>query len=81
MKNHIDLTKFSGKLKVLLDIEGWEDELEAFQEWTFDSIVPGICMNKGCEYTAHYEPDQSAGWCEDCKTNTVVSGLILGHLM
>jgi len=36
-------------------------------------VVPGICMNPGCDYTTEVEPDQCAGWCEECSSPTVKS--------
>lgn len=64
------------KLEKLLEIEGLtEDELA--QIAACDSVVPGICCNPDCDYTAGVEPDQSRGWCEECSTNTVTSGGVL----
>jgi len=48
---------------------------------TIDSVVPGICTNEGCDFTAEYEPDQDAGWCEECDTGTVASALILAGVI
>jgi hypothetical protein len=48
-------------------------------EWGLDSVVPGICPD--CGYTTEYEPDQEAGWCEECEANTVVSALVLAGLI
>jgi len=50
---------------------------ELLEEWALDSVVPGICMNPNCEYTAEYEPDQSEGWCGACGTQTVQSAFVL----
>jgi len=67
----------------LLDIivieEGFDSEWELLETYAFDSVVPGVCSE--CENVYHYEPDQDAGWCEICGTNTVVSCLILGGIM
>ena len=65
------------KIQTLCDIEGFSGEMEFLEEYANDEVVPGICMNKGCDYTAHYEPDQDHGYCEGCNTSTVVSGLVL----
>jgi hypothetical protein len=54
---------------------------ELLAQATFDSLVPGICMNAGCDFTADYEPDQSEGYCEECKTGSVTSALILGGIL
>jgi len=65
------------KFEILMKIEGYDDEMEFLQDCTFDSINPGICCNKDCDYTTSIEPDQDKGWCEECKTNSVKSALIL----
>jgi predicted Zn-ribbon and HTH transcriptional regulator len=60
----------------LAEIEG-VDVLQLLETATFDSIVPCICINKGCEYTDNLEPDQRQGYCPECKTNTVQSCLVI----
>lgn len=65
------------KLEQLLDLEGFEDEYGFLEVFSFESLVLGICMNEGCDYTTEYEPDQDRGFCECCGTATVKSGLIL----
>jgi len=62
------------KIETLCEIEGMTVE-EMMQESLFGDGPgdPGICMNEGCEYTTHVEPDSATGWCEECKTNTVKS--------
>lgn len=42
-----------------------------------DSLAPSICMNNWCDYSAEYEPDQTAGFCEICDTNSCESILSL----
>lgn len=37
--------------------------------------APSICPN--CGYTTDMEPDQDAGFCENCNSRSVVSFLIL----
>ena len=61
----------------LMRFEGFEDENEFMEEIGYDSIVPGICINPGCDYTRDVEPDCQEGYCEDCKTHTIQSALIL----
>jgi hypothetical protein len=46
-----------------------------------DCASPAICMNEGCDYTAETEPDQDAGFCEECRTNSMQSALILAGLI
>ena len=69
------------KLKTLAASEGFEGTLEFLEEFAMDCIVPGICMNEGCEYTGTNEPDCGEGWCEMCNTNTVRSGLLLAGII
>ena len=69
------------KLLQIIEDEGFETELELLEEYHDRSIVPGICMNEGCNFTAYYEPDQDKGYCDLCGTKTVVSCLILGGIM
>tara|TARA_R110002020_G_scaffold248807_1_gene462808 strand:+ start:376 stop:606 length:231 start_codon:yes stop_codon:yes gene_type:complete len=70
------------KLQTLVVSEGFEN----FDDWTqngdpFDSVIPGICMNVGCTYTAGIEPDQEAGYCEACGTTTVKSAMVLAGII
>jgi hypothetical protein len=68
--------KASEKLETLAGQYGVSVE-ELLEEWALDSVVPGICMNPDCEYTAEYEPDQREGWCGACGTQTVQSAFVL----
>jgi len=63
------------KLETLASDFGYADVMDMLEESVWDSIVPGICTNPGCDYTTDVEPDQSRGWCENCNTNTVASCL------
>ena len=65
------------KLKTLLGLYDYENTDDFAHHYITDSIVPGICMNDGCEATYDYEPDQTEGWCDECETNSVKSGFIL----
>lgn len=69
------------KLETLTEYEGFDDPVEMMEAYAFDSLVPAICMAPDCDYTTHYEPDQDAGHCEECLTNTVTSCLILGGVI
>lgn len=78
------LEKFSSnnpKLEELAEIEGFDSDMELLNEYAYESVMPGICVNEGCDYTTNVEPDQSAGWCEECRTGTVQSALILAGLI
>lgn len=68
------------KLDKLAEIEGL-DVMEMLEGATFEGRSPGICTNKGCDYTTEVEPDQDSGYCEECDTNTVKSCLILAGLI
>jgi hypothetical protein len=54
---------------------GFDDVMDFLEEYGMDAVVPGICTQCGATY--EYEPDQDAGWCEICSTNSVKSGLVL----
>ncbi len=69
------------KLAKLIEIEGCEDELTFMEGWITASVCPAICMNPDCSYTEEMEPDQDRGWCPECKTNTLMSELILGGII
>jgi len=69
------------KITTLAELEGYEDEVDMLVEFAFESQVPAICMNEGCNFTIHLEPDQDKGFCPKCKTNTVKSCLILEGLI
>jgi len=69
------------KLKRLAELEGYDDVNDFLEVWVNDSECPGICMNDDCEYSTEVEPDSDSGYCENCETNTVSSGLILGGLI
>lgn len=70
------ITQQESKLQTLARIEGME-VMEMLEQATFDSVAKGICMNKGCSYTTEVEPDCSTGYCEDCRSRTVKSCLII----
>jgi len=51
------------------------------EEYALASVVPGICMNPGCDSTAEVEPDAREGWCEECGTRSVRSGIVLAGII
>lgn len=69
------------KLEKLAEIEGYADVMEMLEQATFDSVSPGICTRKGCDYTTEVEPDQDRGYCEVCGTQTVKSALMLAGII
>ena len=69
------------KLFELAEIEGYDTPGEMLRNMGDGSVVPGICTNPDCSFTARVEPDQGTGWCEQCKSNTVKSFLrLLGFI-
>lgn len=54
---------------------------EFIDSYALDAVVPGICMNLDCDYAAEIEPDQTEGWCEECQTPSVRSGVVLAGLI
>jgi hypothetical protein len=76
-----DDARREAKLRKLLEIEGY-DSLEVLMEAVFgDSVSPAICMNEGCDFTCEMEPDQDAGWCDECHTNTMTAAPVLAGLI
>jgi len=73
------------KFETLMNIEGYVDSMEFLEHecmgFGLRVGVPSICMNEGCDYTTDMEPDQDRGWCEECKTNTVKSALVLYRII
>ena len=69
------------KLAKLLEIQGY-DSVEALMEAVFgDSVSPAICMNEDRDFTCEMEPDQGAGYCEECHTNTMKAAPVLAGLI
>ena len=69
------------KLGKLLEIEGY-DSVEALMEAVFsDSVSPAICMSPDCDYVCEMEPDQTEGWCDECRANTMTAAPILAGLI
>ena len=73
--------KIMTKLEVLADFEGYSDVMNMLEENVADSICPGICINRDCEYTVGVEPDCYDGYCEECGTQTVRSALALAGII
>jgi histidinol-phosphate/aromatic aminotransferase/cobyric acid decarboxylase-like protein len=74
----------SVKLRKLSETEGYADLDELFEAAASDSVSPAICCNPEnpeCDYTADMEPDQDRGWCEECRSGTMVSAHVLGGLI
>ena len=69
------------KLELLANLEGFDNSMQMLESAGLDSIVPCICKNEGCDYTAQLEGDQRSGYCEECGTQTVQSCLVLAGVM
>jgi hypothetical protein len=54
-------------LKQLAIQFGYTDILTAceVEGWAFDSVVPGLCRIKGCQYYADVEPDAQGYDCDE----------------
>lgn len=70
------MPKERDKLNELLDIEG-QDLMEYLTDHNTDGLVPGICMNPGCNNVEDVEKDCADGYCEDCGTQSIKSGYLL----
>ena len=69
------------KLGQLAESEGFESVDAMLLERGLDSMVPAICIDPNCDYTTGMEPDQSRGWCENCRKRTVASALVLAGMI
>ena len=80
---HISKQLRQEKLAKILAAEGYDDIAELAQEALLGSRAgtPSICMNERCNYICEMEPDQERGWCKDCGTNSMMSGLVLAELI
>ena len=71
----VHLTMRAVRLLELCEAEGFETVEDLLMASSDDSVCPAICMECGC--TAEMEPDQSRGYCDECRQNKVVSALVL----
>lgn len=69
------------KLKNLVEVGGFADELALISESLLDAVCLAICMNPECSYTEDLEPDQEEGWCPECSANSMKSGLVLAGII
>jgi hypothetical protein len=77
----IALSHKAAKLMKLCDIEGFKRLEDLLKASLTDSVCPAICTMEGCDYSTEMEPDQDAGYCEECGGNTVTSALVLAGLI
>ena len=69
------------KLAKLIEIEGFDSIEDLIAAVFSDTVSPAICMNEGCDFTCEMEPDQDAGYCEECHTNTMKAAPVLAGLI
>lgn len=56
---------------------GYETLTELCEDNMCESVIPAICMNKGCDATRGIEPDSRRGWCPECESNSVKSAFVI----
>ena len=71
------MSKSALKLAELMKVEGFTDSLDFLEHCSMDSVCPGICTRKDCDYTTEVEPDCCDNYCEKCKKQSVKSALVL----
>jgi len=81
MGSALNVASRGAKLARLAESEGFPGGADLLGAAIVASICPAICMNERCSYTTEMEPDQDAGYCEECRTNSPVSALILAGLI
>jgi hypothetical protein len=69
------------KLIRLAELARFSTKEALLNRYIGEVIVPGICMNPGCDYTANVEADQPEGYCELEGTLTVKSCLVIAGLV
>lgn len=70
----------TAKLRKLAE-KGFGSVEQMIEATAVDSVSPGICVAEDCSYTTEIEPDQDAGWCEECRQGSMQSALILAGLI
>lgn len=78
---HLSQEERGAKLAAIVESEGFGSLEELLEAAAYDSVAPGICCRPGCTYTVEVEPDQDRGFCEECRTQSVRSALILAGLI
>ena len=77
----MDIDLSAAKLAKLAETEGFDGTDELLAAVVLDSVSPAICMNEGCDFTCEMEPDQDAGYCEECHTNTMKAAPVLAGVI
>jgi hypothetical protein len=68
------------KLDTLVELEGFESDMEMLEEAMFGLDIAGICMNEGCDNTITNCDSDGLNYCEDCGTVSVKSCLQLAGI-
>ena len=68
------------KLAELVALKGFHSLLDFLKANVSKAMVPGICQNPHCDFVRDVLPDQDNGYCANCRTNTVKSGLRLAYI-
>lgn len=71
----------SGSSPSSLKIDGYHHIDDLLEAVVSDSVSPAIFCNPNCSYTGETEPDRGRGWCDEFRTNSMKSALILGRLI
>jgi hypothetical protein len=69
------------KLRKLCEVEGYETVEALLTAAMMDAVSPAICMSPDCSYTCEMEPDQQRGWCDECRTNTMMAAPVLAGMV
>ena len=77
----MDSTLREAKLSKLIEIEGYDSLEQLLEAVVSDSVSPAICTNADCDFTCEMEPDQEAGYCDECHTNTMMAAPLLTGLV
>jgi len=68
------------RLYSLAKAHGYKSTTDMLTAASARGIAPALCENEGCNRLAEMEPDQTAGWCDQCNKNTMVSCLVIAGI-
>jgi hypothetical protein len=69
------------KLQALMRSEGYRTLADLLRNVVRQRVGRGICIKLDCDGTTQVEPDQTCGYCEACRGNTVVAAPILAGII
>lgn len=71
-------TQRENKLRIVAENEGYSDIDEMLEDFFEHDDCIGICLAKDCSYICdNIEQDQTRGYCDSCKRNTVASVFVI----